>query len=247
MDDAWFWAVAMFAAVLVGLSKGGLPLIGMLSTPTLALVMPPVAAAGLLLPVYIATDIFGLYAYRKEFDRRLLMILVPATTIGVTIGALTASFVPERFVTFLVGMIGFCFSMYFWFRKTPEAGVREPNKPLGLFWGTVAGFTSFVSHAGAPPYQTYVLPLGLSKAIFAGTTTILFAYVNAIKLIPYYWLGQLSPANLKASAIVMVPGIVAVFVGVRLVKIIPSALFFRLVVWALFIVSLKLLYAGAMG
>jgi uncharacterized protein len=247
MDGLTFWLAAICAATLVGLSKGGLPLVGMLATPVLALAMPPVAAAGLLLPVFIATDVFGLYAYRKEFDKRLLMILVPATTIGVAIGGLTASFVPERFVTFLVGVIGVSFSLYFWLRKTPEPGQREPNRPLGLFWGAVAGFTSFVSHAGAPPYQTYVLPLGLPKAVFAGTTTILFAYVNAIKLIPYWWLGQLSPANLKLSAMVMAPGILAVFVGVKLVKLIPTELFYKLVVWALFFVSLRLLYAGAAG
>ena len=247
MEGAGIWALAVFAAVLVGLSKGGLPMIGMVATPLLALAMPPVAAAGLLLPVFIATDVFGLWAYRKAFDRRLLKILIPATTVGVAIGGLTASIVPQWLVTVGVGLIGFCFSLYFWFRKTPSAGERTPSVPLGYFWGAVSGFTSFVSHAGAPPYQTYVLPLGLQKAVFAGTTTILFAYVNAIKLVPYGALGQLNPGNLKASALIAIPGIASVFAGVALVKIIPTELFYKLVVWALFLVSLGLLYKGALG
>jgi uncharacterized protein len=247
MEGAWIWPLAIFAAVLVGLSKGGLPMIGMLATPVLALAMPPVAAAGLLLPVFVATDVFGFWAYRKAFDRRLLMILVPATTVGVAIGGLTATIVPERLVTIAVGVIGFSFSLYFWFRKAPPPGERTPSVPLGYFWGAVAGFTSFVSHAGAPPYQTYVLPLGLQKAVFAGTTTILFAYVNAIKLIPYGALGQLNPGNLKASALIAIPGIAAVFAGVRLVRIIPTEMFYKLVVWALFLVSIALLYKGALG
>jgi uncharacterized membrane protein YfcA len=111
----------------------------------------------------------------------------------------------------------------------------------------VAGFTSFVSHAGAPPYQVFVLPLRLEKTVYAGTTTILFAYVNAIKLAPYWALGQLSASNLKTAAVLVVPAVLAVFAGVRLVRVLPQALFFRLVVWALLAVSLKLLWDAAQG
>ena len=99
-----------------------------------------------------------------------------------------------------------------------------------------------MSHAGAPPYQVYVLPLGLEKTVFAGTTTILFAYVNAIKLVPYWALGQLSLENLKVAAVLTVPAVLAVFAGMRLVRLLPAALFFRLVAWALLIVSLRLIW-----
>ena len=239
-----FWVVAMAASMLVGLSKGGLPMVGVLSVPVLALVLPPVMAAGLLLPVYVVTDMFGLYAYRRHFDKRLLMILVPATTLGVVIGWATASLVPERLVTGLVGIIGLAFALNLLLRRPVAGDGRAPQVAPGLFWGTIAGFTSFVSHTGGPPYQVYVLPLRLDKAVFAGTTTILFAYVNAIKLIPYYALGQLNLANLKLAAVLMPAGVVAVLVGVRLVQIMPQKLFFQAVTWALLAISLKLLFDG---
>ena len=116
-----------------------------------------------------------------------------------------------------------------------------------MFWGTVSGFTSFVSHAGAPPYQMYVLPQRLEKMIYAGTTTILFAIVNAVKLVPYWALGQLSLANLKTVAALFPFAIAATFVGVRLTRIIPQDLFYRLVISALFLVSLKLIYDVIVG
>ena len=78
-----FWLMATLAAMLVGASKGGLPLLGALATPLLAMVLPPVTAAGLLLPVFVVTDMFGLYAYRRHYNRRLLLILIPATTLGI--------------------------------------------------------------------------------------------------------------------------------------------------------------------
>ena len=74
---------------------------------------------------------------------------------------------------------------------------------------------------------------------------MLFAYVNAAKLAPYWALGQLSAANLKVAAVLMVPASIAVLAGVRLVRIIPTALFFRFVTWALLAVSLKLLWDAA--
>lgn len=242
-----YWLAAVGAAVLVGLSKGGLPVVGMLSTPILALFLPPVTAAGLLLPVFVVSDWFGLWAYRRVYDKRLLAILVPATTVGVVIGWATAALVPERWVSVMVGLIGLSYALNMIIRRGNPGAARPAGVGAGAFWGTVAGFTSFVSHAGAPPYQVYVLPLRLEKTVYAGTTTILFAYVNAIKLIPYYALGQLSMNNLKAAAALIVPSILAVFAGVKLVKVIPQELFYRLVTWTLLLVSAKLLWDAVMA
>jgi hypothetical protein len=245
MGDVVFWVAALIAAVAVGMGKGGLPIVGMLSVPVLSLVTSPVTAAGLLLPVYVASDMFGLYAYRHAFDRRVLAILLPGMTAGVGVGWATAHLVPEWAVTALVGAIGVVFALSRLLQRglVPEA---RPARVLpGLFWGTVTGFTSFVSHSGAPPYQIYTLPLQMPKITFAGTATIAFAYVNAVKLIPYYALGQLSVGNLRVAALLMPVAAMAVFAGLWLVRRLPEALFFRIVTWALLLISVKLLWDGA--
>ena len=239
-----FWALAILASLLVGLSKGGLPVVGILSVPLLSLVISPVTAAGLLLPIYVVSDMFGLYAYRHAFDKRVLLILIPGCAIGVALGWATAHVVPETLVGGLVGLIGAVFAANLLLRRT-DPPQRPATVVPGLFWGTLTGFTSFVSHAGAPPYQVYVLPLRLEKMVFAGTSTILFAYVNAIKLIPYYALGQLTLENLEIAAWLSVPAALAVFAGVRLVHVLPAKLFFRIVVWALLAISLRLIWQAA--
>jgi uncharacterized protein len=247
MEGIAFWAAAVVAAILVGMGKGGLPVVGMLGVPVLSLAISPVAAAGLLLPVYIVSDAFGLYAYRAAFDRRVVAILAVGATVGVGIGWATASVVPEAVVTLLVGLIGAVFALNLLIRRPVAQGARVPQVGLGLFWGMLTGFTSFVSHAGAPPFQVYVQPLGLTKAVFAGTTTVLFAYVNAIKLIPYVALGQINLGSLQMAAVLAIPAALAVFIGVRLVKILPEVLFFRLVTWALLAISCKLIWDGLTG
>ena len=117
----------------------------------------------------------------------------------------------------------------------------------GLFWGAVSGFTSFVSHSGAPPYQVYTLPLRMSKTVFAGTATIAFTVVNAAKLVPYWFLGQLNLTSLNVALLLMPIAAAAVFAGVQLVKVLPEKLFFQLIRWALLLVSCKLIYDGLMG
>lgn len=242
MGGTEFWILGCLAAALVGMSKGGLPVVGMLAVPVLALAISPVAAAGLLLPVYVASDLIGLYAYRKAFDRRVLAVLAPAAVMGVGLGWLTAASVPERLVTGIVGVIGVAFALTLLVGPRPKGSARAVRIGPGLFWGALTGYTSFVSHAGAPPYQVYVLPLRLEKTVFAGTTTVFFAFVNAVKLIPYWALGQLSAANLKVAAILSLPAVASVLAGVWLVRVLPERLFFRLVTWALLAVSLKHLW-----
>ena len=245
MAEVWFWVAAVVAAALVGMSKGGVPVIGVLAVPVMALVMNPVVAAGMLLPVYVVSDAFGVYTYRHAFDRRVLAIVLPGAIVGIGVGWATASIVPEPAVKLLVGVIGVAFALNLLLRRPAVAKPKRAEVAPGLFWGAVAGFTSFVSHAGGPPYQVYALPLGMPKAVFAGTSTIAFAVINAVKLIPYYALGQLNLGNLKLAAILSVPAVIAVFAGVGIVKRMPEKLFFQLVTWALLLISLKLIWDGA--
>jgi hypothetical protein len=239
-----FFLVAGLAALLVGLSKGGLSMAGALGTPVLAMVMSPVKAAALLLPIFVVSDWFGLYAYRREFDRRNLIILIPAAIAGIGIGWLSSSVVSDRMVGMFIGVIGIAFCLNAWRLRHHPPIPRPADIPRGLFWGAIAGFTSFVSHSGGPPYQVYVLPQRLSKTVFAGTTTITFAVINLVKLLPYWQLGQLDPANLKVSMLLMPIAVAGTFAGVWLVRIIPHRAYFVLIHAALFVVSLKLLVDG---
>ena len=237
-----FWTLAGLAAFLVGLSKGGLPVIGMLAVPVMALAMDPLMAVGLLLPVYVASDMVGLYTYRHAYSVRNLKILIPATTLGIVIGWMIVGQVPKWAVTAIIGLIGAVFALHLLTRGDPVGEPQPASLKKGLFWGTVAGYTSFIAHAGAPPYQVYALPQRMPKLVFAGTSTILFAWMNLIKLPPYIQLGQVNLSSLKDAAILAVPAIIGVLVGVRVVKILPEKLFYQLATWALLLVSLKLLW-----
>jgi hypothetical protein len=169
MDDLHYLIWAGVAAAMVGLSKGGLPTVGMLSVPILSLFMSPVKAVVMLLPIYIISDMVGLWLYRKNFSAINLKILVPAGVGGVLVGWLTAALVSDTAVKMMIGLMGVGFVLNAWRKRNTDQAPSPARWDKGLFWGGLSGFTSFISHAGGPPFQVYLLPQKLSKLVFAGT------------------------------------------------------------------------------
>ena len=233
--------LAALAALLVGLSKGGIPAIGMVAVPLLSLAMSPVKAAVLLLPIYVISDVVGVWLYRHSYSAKNLKILIPASIFGVVVGWLGASHLPEKAISFMIGAIGVGFCLNLWLRKDQGAPPQAPHVLKGGFWGALAGFTSFISHAGAPPFQVYMLPQKLPKAAFAGTATILFAVINAAKIIPYQNLQPYATQTLWSAANLIPFALFGTVVGAYLTKRIAEAWFYRLVQVSLFSVSMKVM------
>ena len=243
-----YWALAGLASLFVGASKGGLPIIGMLSVPLMSVVMSPTIAAGLLLPIYILSDIYGIWLYRKSFSRRNLNILIPASVLGIGIAWAAVSITDENAVKFLIGAVGLLFLADKARRRWQKNDRAAKAKVVpGVFWGAMSGFTSFISHAGAPPFQIYVLPQKLPKLEFAGTATILFAVINLLKLPPYIALGQVNMGSLHAMWVLGPVALIGAWIGMKLTRILPERIFFIFVEAALLLVSLKLAYDGLVG
>ena len=246
MADTHFLLAAL-AALLVGLSKGGLPSVSMLSVPLMSLLMSPVQAAALLLPIFVVSDVAGVYLYRRDFSAVNLRLLVPAGILGVGLGWLTASLVSDRAITFLIGAMGVTFCLNTWLHQHAQRLARPAQTLKGWFWGTLAGFTSFISHAGAPPFQVYMLPQQLPRAEFAGTATILFAVINAAKILPYQALRPYSGDTLWRAAALVPFALLGAVGGAWLTRRIADQWFYRIVQLSLFVVSIKLLADALLG
>ncbi len=116
-----------------------------------------------------------------------------------------------------------------------------------MFWGTVSGFTSFLSQAGGPPFQVHVLPQRLPKLTLVGTTTIYFAFVNALKIGPYFALGQFSTKNFATSLMLLPLAVLANALGIWLVRVTPTGVFYKIAYALVFCVSSLLLWQGVTG
>mgnify|MGYP001826106916 FL=1 len=241
------WSVlplAMFSSLTIGMSKGGLPIVAMLAVPVLAFVMDPLAAAALLLPVYLVSDVYGVWLYRREYSAPNLKLLIPAGCLGVFIGYLAAPHVQESGMNLAIGLTGVFFCLRAWFFTSKDAPPMPVRAAPALFWGTLSGITSFISHAGAPPYQIYILPRKLPKLVFAGTSTILFAIINMGKLPAYLSLDIFPKMDIAGLLILGATALFGAWAGAKLTRIIPERPFFIAVYTALFILSLSLIAKG---
>ncbi|MEM1198148.1 MAG: sulfite exporter TauE/SafE family protein [Pseudomonadota bacterium] len=248
IEDPLFYAAAIPAVLLIGLSKGGFGgAIALLAVPLLSLRIPPIQAAGIMLPILICMDLVGLWAWRGTYNKKTLIIMIPAAIVGIVLGWLTAAYVTDAHIRLIVGCVALAFSAGYFLGGAKSKEARPHSWPKGLFWGAVAGFTSFVSHAGGPPYQMYTLPLRMDSKLFAGTAIIFFAAVNLVKVVPYFYLGQFNAENLATSAILLPLAPLATLAGVKLVKITPQDTFYAITYSAVLIVSFKLIWDGLTG
>jgi uncharacterized protein len=243
-----FYLAAVPAVILLGLSKGGFSGLSTLAMPMMSLVISPVKAAAILLPILVVQDWVSVWAFRRDFSPRNLLILIPASMIGVAAGWLLAARVSEDAVRLAVGVISIAFVIYMLIRdRLGLAPVATPGVPGGLLWGSLAGFTSFISHAGAPPFQVYVMPQNLKPRVFAGTGTMFFAAVNLLKLPPYFLLGQFSRDNLSVSGVLIPLAIVATFAGVWLVRRIAADRFYAIILAMTLLIGVKLTYDAVLA
>ena len=244
-----FWIAAGTAAFLLGLSKGGIPVVAVLAVPLLSTMMDPAMAAGLLLPLYLTADVYAVYLFRRAFSVRNLRILLPSAVIGVLGGFFAVSYVSSDALKLLLSVIGF------WYlanslraRFSNQAVLAKPaHVGKGVFWGSLAGLTSYVAHAGAPPYQAYVLPQRLEKMVYLGTTTIFFTCVNLMKLPAFILAGQVTWAGLSLAVWIAPVALLGAWSGAKISRWLPEQVFFILVEVALGLLSFMLLYDALKG
>jgi uncharacterized protein len=242
-----FYLAAVPAVILLGLSKGGFAGLGVLGMPLMALTIPPVQAAAITLPILIVQDMVSVWAYRREWDRANLEILLPGAVAGIVLAFLLAARVPDAAVALVLGVIAVAFALRRFVRGR-QTGAPTPasrlNRPAGWFWGAAAGFTSMVAHAGGPPFQVYVMPQRLPREVFVGTGVVFFALVNLIKVPPYLALGQFTAENLATSAVLFPLAIAATWAGVRLVRRVSGERFYDIVYALLLLLGCKLVFDG---
>lgn len=243
ITDPMFYLFAIPAVIFLGLAKGGFSGVASAATPLLALYLPPLEAAALLLPILICQDAISVYVYWSEWSARNLKVMMPGAALGMALGWLFASHVSDDAIRILIGLIALSFVASAWLRAE-NATPKKCSLPGGLFWGAVSGFTSFASQSGGPPFQVYTLPQQLPKMVFVGTTTIFFAAVNVMKIVPYFALAQFSATNFSTSLTLLPIAVLANFAGIWLVKNVPTAQFFRITYILLFILGSVLLWQG---
>ena len=250
ITDPLFYAAAIPAVLLFGISKGGFGGgLGTAAVPLMALVVSPVQAAAILLPILCLMDLVALWKFRGKWVWPELRVLLPASLLGIFVGTLLFEYMSPFVVKLIVGVVAISFTLHHWVstRYRARSELKDFPRRYGVLGGSVAGFTSFVAHAGGPPINMYLLRRPLNRTDFAATTIVFFAVVNYVKLVPYTWLGQFDPTNLATSAALAILAPIGVLTGAYLHARVSDRFFFAFVYVLLFAVGIKLVYDGLTG
>jgi uncharacterized membrane protein YfcA len=227
-----------------GAFGGGFSIVGI---PLLSIVMDPVTAGGLLAPLFIAMDLFALRYWKPStWSKPDLVLLLPGLVIGVGFGALLFRFLDHRAIAIVMAAITLIF-VGLWFVAGAEVTARPRSTPKAITAGLASGVTTMVAHSGGPPLAMYLLPLGLGKQIYAGTTSLFFTVGNATKAVP--WLLVANPTTgvwtLMAVCLFAVPA--GVWLGWRLHGRLDQRQVYRACYGLLVVTALKLLWDGVSG
>ena len=244
ITDPWFYAAAIPAVLLVGISKGGFGSgAGIFATPLMALTIPIPQAAAIMLPILIVMDAVGLWAYRGKFQRENLKLLLAGAILGIALGTLAFRYFSDGWTRISLGVMSVAFVLHYYLVRMADRAAH-PSRPKAVFWSVVSGLTSTIAHAGGPPLSIYLLPLRLEKTVLVGTTVVFFAVVNAVKLVPYAWLDLFDGGNLSTSAALAPLAPVGIYLGYQMTRRVDQVLFYRICYAVLLVVGLRLMWEG---
>ncbi len=238
-----FWLLAGIGVLLTGISKSGFAGgVGVISVPLMSLYIGPVKAAAIMLPLLILMDYFSVRAWWHSKRVDLLKIMVPGAVLGIFVGYLLFGYLNDDILRLLLGILSIGFAL--WGLLNGSKLGQTSSRLIGYISSSVAGFTSFIAHAGGPPMNFYLIPMKLPRAEFLGTAVVFLAIVNLVKLVAYGVLGQINTDNLLIG-LVLAP---VAWIGIRLGLIIhhklDDKLFYRIILIMLLIVGIKLIYDG---
>lgn len=241
-DPFTYYVCALTAVFITGLSKGGFAGIGVLAMPLLSLSVDPLMAAGIMLPILIVQDFHAVTAFRRHFDATVLKVMLPGMAAGVLTGFAFAEIVNTTLVLGAVGVISIIFGTQKLLNIGASNVINPGNNIIGAFLGIVSGFTSQIAHAGAPPYQLWVLPKQLPRDTLVGTTAICFTALNLMKVPAFIALGQLSATNLTYSLYLLPFALLSTFIGTKIVKKIEPDRFYFFIYFCLVVLGFKLVF-----
>ncbi len=250
MFDPVFLALAVPAVTFAGMSKGGFGGgAAFVATPILALVVEPAVALAMMLPLLMMMDVAALRAYWRGWHMPSARVLILGSIPGIALAGLLYDYAPADLFRFLIGVLAVGFVI---FQLVQKAGWLAFDRGAfsaraGYVAGAVAGFTSFISHAGGPPIAVFLLAQPIGKTVYQATVVIVFWTINLLKLLPFIWLGFFTAETLTVSLALAPVALLGVWIGVRLHHLMPETYFFALTYLLLTVTGTRLIWLSIFG
>jgi uncharacterized membrane protein YfcA len=245
--DLFFFCVAGPAVIFAGVSKAGFGSgAAFAAASVLALVVPPELALGIMLPLLMLIDVSSLKPYWGKWSTPDARLLILGGLPGIVAGILLYRVASPDLLRLLIGSVSVAFVLWQVALATGIVRMAKARMPdwAGLLFGSLTGFTTFISHAGGPPAAFFLLSRGLSKTRFQATTVIVFWVLNIVKFLPYAVLGMFTAQTFLANLVLAPFALFGTWLGVRAHVLVPERLFFAVTYVLLMMTGCKLIWDG---
>lgn len=226
------WAMLALTAFLVGISKTGVPGVGIIAVPLIAIVWPDAkGSVGLLLPLLIFADLFSAGYYRRKALWSHIIRLIPWAIAGIITGYFVMEYINSKHLKPVIGAIVLTMlALKYWqsVRKKCECqqeDVSSMHWGFAVIVGFLAGLTTMMANAAGPIMIIYLLAAHLPKTEFVGTAAWFFFIVNWIKVPFMLKLGIITGQSLKLNATLFPIIAVGAVTGILILKHIPQKIF----------------------
>lgn len=244
LSDPYVYALALFAALCIGLSKSGFSGISMISVVLLADIYGSKASVGLALPLLIAADLLAYPAFRKFGSWGPVWKLLGPALVGLGVGWWLLGLIDEHAARRVIG--GCVLSMValqvfrrmkpVWFESLGE------SRGFGIGAGVLGGFATMLANAAGPVIQLYLLGRRIPKMELIGIGARFFLLINILKVPMNAKLALITGDSLLENAKLLPGVVVGIFGGRWLIRHVPQAAFEWMIVGFSSIAGLRLLF-----
>lgn len=226
------WWVAAFCALIIGMSKAGLPGLGTVAVPLMAMVFPPTLSTGILLPILITGDSFGVLYYHRHANWKVLFRLMPAALVGIVIGFFLMKLLlrgdinkANEIIRISIGVLVLLLILLKFLKDRLYLAELDKLSPLwswvvAISFGVLAGITTQLANAAGPITLIYLLAMRLPKDTFIGTSAWYFSILNCCKVPFMIALGFITTDsllfNLKLVPVVLLGAILGILISAKM-------------------------------
>lgn len=221
------WILLAACAMLVGMSKVGVPGVSMLVVPTLAIIFGGKASTGILLPMLMMADIFGVSYYHRHAEWKYLWKLLPWAFIGIGIALWVGEVVDDNwFKNIMAILVFFCIALLLWKDRQKGTQLFPDSWWFAAVMGILGGFATMIGNVAGPIFAIYLLAMHLPKNSFIGTGAWFFLIINFSKFPLHILVWKTINIDTLSLNLMMLPAIaLGAFIGVKLVKQISDKLY----------------------
>ena len=242
-----FLFISVIAVLIAGISKGGFGSgVSFICAPILAMIIEPKLALGLMLPLLMLMDLVSIKLYWKKWCILNARVLIYGSLFGIVLAILFFQVASPDLIRVIIGIISISFVLYQLVKKKVflDKTISKFNSKLGMAMGAIAGFTSFISHAGGPPIAVFLLSQGLNKTLYQATTVICFSVINVFKIFPYAYFGFITKETLTLGLVLSPAAIIGTLIGAYAHKVFSEKWFLYITYFLLVIAGSKLIIDG---